>query len=79
MAAQAFNGPKLPLGIACRHTLWKGYMETRRRYSIAEHGWIGEETVDDRKNTRKRKPPPKTAGKTHLSNKRMSTKHMGKA
>ena len=45
-------------------------METRRRYSIAEHGWKKEETVDGRKNTRKRNAPPKTAGKKHLSNKK---------
>ena len=74
VTAQAFNGPKLPQGSACRHTLWKGYMETRRRYSIAEHGWKGEETVDDRKKHKKEKTPTKTAGKRHLSNKKAEHK-----
>ena len=80
VTAQAFNGPKLPQGIACRMPFGGGIRKMKGRYSIAEHGWKGEETVDDRKNTRKRKNThPQQQAKRHLSNKRMSTKHMGKA
>ena len=44
-------------------------METRRRYSIAEHGWKGEETVGDRKKHKKEENThPTQQAKKHLSN-----------
>ena len=50
------------------------------RYSIAEHGWKGEETVDDRKKHKKEKTPTQNSRQKALEQQKgMSTKHMGKA